>query len=83
MIDGLRKENMINKLKNSILVLSLFLVKTFAAQDCVEQNKPNWGTDSLNCRQNVSLYSEFLKQKSWNDASRFFSTRYIKCQKLY
>ena len=71
MIDGLKKENMINNnMKNIIFILSLFFYSTYSSQDCVEQNKPNWGNDSLSCRQNVSLYSEFLKQKNWDDASK-------------
>ena len=34
------------------------------AQDCVVQKQPNWGSDSASCRTNVSLYTEFLKQKN-------------------
>jgi hypothetical protein len=70
MTDGLKKENMINKnMKNIIFILSLFFYISSFSQDCTIQNKPNWGNDSLSCRQNVSLYSEFLKQKTWLDAS--------------
>ena len=61
---------MINRnLNNIIFILSLFIYSSIASQDCAVQNKPNWGNDSLSCRQNVSLYSEFLKQKNWTDAS--------------
>ena len=71
MTDGLKRENMINKsLKNIIFILSFFIYSTNAAQDCNDQKKPDFGDDSLSCRQNVSLYSEFLKQKNWADASK-------------
>ena len=70
MTDGLKRENMINRsLNNIIFILSLFIYSAISSQDCAVQNKPNWGNDSLSCRQNVSLYSEFLKQKNWTDAS--------------
>ena len=69
MTDGLRKENMINKMNKIILILSLLVSSFITAQDCVVQKKPNWGSDSSSCRTNVSLYTEFLKQKNWKDAS--------------
>ncbi|MBG15362.1 MAG: hypothetical protein CL853_03310 [Crocinitomicaceae bacterium] len=68
-IDGLEKENMINKMKNIVLLISLFVLSIVSAQDCVIQKEPNWGSDSASCRTNVSLYTEFLKQKNWTDAS--------------
>ena len=63
-IDGLEKENMINKMKNIVLLISLFVLSVASAQDCVVQKQPNWGSDSASCRTNVSLYTEFLKQKT-------------------
>ena len=70
MTDGLKRENMINRNINKIIfILSLFVYGSMSSQECAVQNKPNWGNDSLSCRQNVSLYSEFLKQKNWKDAS--------------
>ena len=68
-IDGLEKENMINMMKNIVLLISLFVLSIVSAQDCVIQKEPNWGSDSASCRTNVSLYTEFLKQKNWTDAS--------------
>lgn len=70
MIDGLRKENMINKMNKIILIISLFVASYISAQDCAVQKQPNWGSDSVSCRTNVSLYTEFLKQKNWKDASK-------------
>ncbi len=69
MIDGLRKENMINYMKNIILIIALIVTSSISAQDCTVQKQPNWGSDSASCRTNVSLYTEFLKQKNWNDAA--------------
>ena len=40
--------------------------------ECPEINNVNWGSDSLTCRKNVSLYSEFLKQKNYVDAAKFW-----------
>lgn len=68
-IDGLEKENMINKMKNILVLISLFIMCSTTAQDCVVQKQPNWGSDSASCRTNVSLYTEFLKQKNWDDAA--------------
>ena len=64
-IDGLEKENMINMMKNIVLLISLFVLSIVSAQDCVIQKEPNWGSDSASCRTNVSLYTEFLKQKKY------------------
>ena len=69
MTDGLRKENMINNMKNIILIIALIVTSSISAQDCAVQKQPNWGSDSASCRTNVSLYTEFLKQKNWNDAA--------------
>ena len=74
MTDGLKKENMINKIKNTALLsIALFLISNIVlAQDCIIQKKENWGSDSINCRQNVSLYSGYLKQKELDDAATFW-----------
>ena len=69
MTDGLRKENMINNMNKIILILSLLVSGFITAQECNVQKQPNWGSDSASCRTNVSLYTEFLKQKNWKDAS--------------
>ena len=59
-----------NKLFASICYLLFSL--TVLSQDCFQANKANWGEDSLECRKNVSLYSEFMKQKVFPDAAKFW-----------
>ena len=80
-IDGLEKENMINKMKNILVLISLFIICSTTAQDCVVQKQPNWGSDSASCRTNVSLYTEFLKQKNWVDAAGSWWKAQISCPK--
>jgi hypothetical protein len=60
-----------NKIFTSLLLI--FTLLTSFGQDCFEASKPNWGNDSLDCRQNVSLYSEFMKQKVFADAAIFWT----------
>ena len=74
MTDGLKNENMINTIKiTTLLSIALFFISNIVlAQDCTVQAKENWGTDSVNCRENVSLYSGYLKQKELEDASNFW-----------
>ena len=65
-----------NKLFTSLGYFLIFL--TFSSQDCFQASKANWGDDSLKCRKNVSLYSEFMKQKfilmllSFGEKLKFF-----------
>ena len=83
MTDGLRKENMINKINKIILIITLFVASSISAQDCDEQKQPNWGSDSASCRTNVSLYTEFLKQKNWKDASKSWWKAQLKSCPMY
>lgn len=39
------------------------------AQECAVQDEPNYNGDEAGCRQAVSLYTEFLKQENYADAS--------------
>ena len=60
---------------NKIFISLLFIcvVLTSFSQDCFQASKANWGEDSLECRKNVSLYSEFMKQKVFADAAIFWT----------
>lgn len=40
------------------------------AQVCAVQDEPNYNGDEAGCRQAVSLYTEFLKQENFKDASK-------------
>jgi tetratricopeptide (TPR) repeat protein len=85
MIGGLEKENMINyfKMKNffliSIVLLGSILIN---AQDCLNQSVDNYGSDSVNCRKNLSLYTGYLSQKNFNDAALFWTKTQVKCPQL-
>ena len=82
MIVGLEKESMINKKNMNKLFTSivyLLLFTTISSQDCFQASKANWGEDSLECRKNVSLYSEFMKQKVYPDAAKFWNKTQIFC----
>ena len=60
-----------NKIFTFLLLTSVIL--TSFSQNCFEASKANWGEDSLECRKNLSLYSEFMKQKVFMDAAKFWS----------
>ena len=72
----INKKNM-NKLFTSIAYLLVFI--TISSQDCFQASKANWGEDSLECRKNVSLYSEFMKQKVYPDAAKFWNKTQTFC----
>lgn len=69
MIDGLLKENMTNnkiKTKMRYLIAGIFMLISSVGFS------QNWGKDSLSCRQNVALYSDFLNKKEYKSASQFW-----------
>jgi hypothetical protein len=55
------------------IIYFLFTLLAINSQNCFEASKANWGNDSLECRKNVSLYSEFMKQKVFVDAAKFWN----------
>tara|TARA_B100001287_G_scaffold226866_1_gene196690 strand:- start:8665 stop:10017 length:1353 start_codon:yes stop_codon:yes gene_type:complete len=85
MTDGLEKENMIknNKMKN-IFTIPLILICGIIinAQDCVITSNDDYGSDSINCRKNLSLYSGYMSQKNYLDAALFWTKTQSKCPKL-
>ncbi len=59
-------------MKNLITGIVFIFLGAFTAtnaQVCNDVTASNFGKDSVSCRQNVSIYSEFLRQKNWNEAS--------------
>ena len=68
-----------NKIFISLLFIFTFLMSF--SQDCFQASKTNWGNDSLECRKNVSLYSEFMKQKVFADAAIFWTKTQNYCPK--
>ncbi|MFP5471073.1 MAG: hypothetical protein ACLGGV_05715, partial [Bacteroidia bacterium] len=64
-------------MKNAILAVFVMMVSISFAQD----EKVDWGTDSLKCRQNVALYSDFLSKKEYKGATRFWQEVLNYCPK--
>ena len=54
------------KLKMKHLVAGIFLLITSLGFS------QNWGSDSLSCRQNVALYSDFLNKKEYKTSAQFW-----------
>ena len=85
MTGGLEKENMTNsfKMKNLFFIPLILLGSVFVnAQDCLKQSIDNYGSDSVNCRKNLSLYTGYLSQKNFNDAALFWTKTQTKCPQL-
>jgi hypothetical protein len=55
-------------MKKAFLAIFVMMVGISFAQE----EKADWGTDSLKCRQNVALYSDFLSKKDYKGATRFW-----------
>ena len=73
---GLLKENMTN-MKNLItLFFGLLCMSSFAAEAIVDSR---FGTDSVQCVRNRSIYREFVKQKNYDDAIQPWSWAYANC----
>ena len=69
------------KMKNAILLLiSLFSVTT-VANPIFSEGK--FGTDSIECVKNISVYREFVKQKNYADAVSPWRWAYLNCPKVY
>ena len=67
------------KMKNAILLLiSLFSVTT-VANPIFSEGK--FGTDSIECVKNISVYREFVKQKNYADAVSPWRWAYLNCPK--
>ena len=52
----------------TLIFAAFTMMLSYVAQDCTQISEPNFGSDSAqikNCRQNLSLYSEYLKQKNY------------------
>ena len=66
-------------MKNAILLLiSLFSVTTFA-NPIFSEGK--FGTDSIECVKNISVYREFVKQKNYADAVSPWRWAHLNCPK--
>jgi tetratricopeptide (TPR) repeat protein len=68
----------------TLIFTAITIMGSYVAQDCTEISQPNFGSDSAqikNCRQNLSLYSEYLKQKNYTDAAKFWTITQSFCPK--
>ena len=68
----------------NILLLKIFILQILFlnAQDCITYNSDDYGSDSVNCRKNLSLYTGYLTQKNFIDAAIFWSRTQSKCPSL-
>ena len=73
----------------SLIFAVVSMMSSYVAQDCTEISQPNFGSDSIqikNCRQNVSLYTDYMKQiktvdSAMFDAAQFWSKAQSFCPK--
>lgn len=64
-------------MKKAILAVFVMMVSISFAQD----EQVDWGADSLKCRQNVALYSDFLSKKDYKGSTRFWQEVLNYCPK--
>ena len=67
------------KMKNAILLLISLLTVTAFAEPVYKDGK--FGSDSLECVKNISVYREFVKQKNYADAVSPWRWAYLNCPK--
>ena len=54
--------------KLALLILGLILINTVITAQ--KKDEPKYGQDSAQCVRNLSLYSEFYRQKNYADARK-------------
>lgn len=57
-------------------LMSLF---SNAQKECNDNPKENFGSDEAECRKNISLYSEYLRQGNYKDAIKYWRATYKIC----
>lgn len=58
-------------MKKLIQTITLsILAFTAMGQECTVQDEPNYNGNEAECRQGISLYTEFLKQENYKDAAQ-------------
>tara|TARA_B100000900_G_scaffold414329_1_gene440691 strand:+ start:2991 stop:4307 length:1317 start_codon:yes stop_codon:yes gene_type:complete len=67
------------KMKNTILLFISLLAVTTVAKPIVPEGK--FGSDSVECVKNISVYREFVKQKNYTDAVSPWRWAYLNCPK--
>ena len=67
------------KMKNTILLFISLLAVTTVAKPIVSEGK--FGSDSVECVKNISVYREFVKQKNYTDAVSPWRWAYLNCPK--
>ena len=70
-------------MKNIFIIPVILLGSIFInAQNCITPSNDNYGTDSVNCRKNLSLYSGYMSQKNYQDAALFWTQTQSRCPQL-
>ncbi len=66
-----------------LIVLGLLISAgtSFAQKGVEDGSKYGHGEDSINCKKNLSLYSEYYKQKSYSDALVYWQKVFDECPK--
>jgi tetratricopeptide (TPR) repeat protein len=59
------------------VVLGLFVM--MASVSFAQEEEANWGNDSLKCRQNIALYTDFLTKQEFKGSTRFWQEAVITC----
>lgn len=59
-------------MKKFFTILAVLVAGSVYSQECSKQEEANYGADENECKKNVSLYSEPLKQKNYKDAAIFW-----------
>jgi tetratricopeptide (TPR) repeat protein len=82
-IPGLEKEDMINNIKmNRLFAAAVIAVCSFFITTPAQGQESIYGTDSLNCIQNLSLYREYFKQDNFDDAYKPWQWVITHCPKV-
>ncbi len=55
------------------------MMLAFGVSSFAQKEKPNWGSDSTNCRKNVALYSDYLRNKQYAEAWPFWKLAQKSC----
>ncbi len=68
-------------MKITTLIISALLFSTamFAQKGVEDRSKFGHGEDSIRCMENLSLYSEYYKQKNFKEALPYWTIAFNEC----
>ena len=62
------------KMVTALFALSLSATAVFAQKGVEDDSQFGHGQDSINCLQNISIYTEYVKTNNFKDAFRAWKT---------